>query len=151
MIGELEPAQIDRLLKSGIVGRIGCHADGRTYVVPITYVYDGQYIYGHSGVGQKVLMMRVNPNVCFEVDHLQNMANWESVIIQGVYEELQDEEAERALQLLLERIMLLVASETSLPSHSMEGRSKFHAGMTNGHTVVYRIKILEKTGRYEKR
>lgn len=41
MLGTLTRAQIDGLLQQSTVGRIGVHADGKTYVVPVTYVYDG--------------------------------------------------------------------------------------------------------------
>ena len=33
MIEELAPDEIDAFLREQLVGRIGCHADGRTYVV----------------------------------------------------------------------------------------------------------------------
>lgn len=46
MLGELNRAQIDQVLRGELVGRVGCHAGGQTYVVPITYVYDGEYVYG---------------------------------------------------------------------------------------------------------
>ncbi|MEO8347703.1 MAG: hypothetical protein ABI610_02235 [Acidobacteriota bacterium] len=39
MLGELTPVVIEKLLASEFTGRIGCHADGKTYVVPITYAY----------------------------------------------------------------------------------------------------------------
>lgn len=41
MLGELNSDQIERILGSEVVGRIGCHDAGRPYVVPVTYVYDG--------------------------------------------------------------------------------------------------------------
>ena len=63
MLGVLSDEQVERLLGSEVVGRIGCHAEGRTYVVPVTYVYDGSAIYGHTGDGMKMRMMRKNPDV----------------------------------------------------------------------------------------
>lgn len=48
MLGMLNDAQIENVLQSLVIGRIGCHANGRTYVVPVTYAYDGKYIYGHT-------------------------------------------------------------------------------------------------------
>ena len=81
MLGALYKPQIDHVLHSQVVGRIGCYADGKLYVVPITYAYDGKYIYAHSKDGMKIKMMRKNPHVCFEVDVMENMANWRSVIV----------------------------------------------------------------------
>src|SRR5687768_15235346 len=100
MLGKLNPEQMDYVLRSQLIGRIGCYAEGRVYLVPITYVYDGEYIYGHTREGLKVRMMRQNPEICFEVDAIKDMANWQCVIIQGVYEELNDEESQVARRLL---------------------------------------------------
>jgi hypothetical protein len=41
MIGELQPQQIEEVLNSQVVGRIGCHAEEETNIVPISYAYDG--------------------------------------------------------------------------------------------------------------
>ena len=56
---ELTAAEIDELLREQVVGRIGCHADGLTYVVPVIYAYDGQCVHVASIEGQKVRLMRV--------------------------------------------------------------------------------------------
>jgi nitroimidazol reductase NimA-like FMN-containing flavoprotein (pyridoxamine 5'-phosphate oxidase superfamily) len=37
MLGQLNPDQIEALLKSEVLGRIGCSANGIVYVVPVTY------------------------------------------------------------------------------------------------------------------
>jgi hypothetical protein len=140
MLGRLRPGEITRVLRDGTVGRIGAHDGGRTYVVPVTYVYDGDAVYGHSTFGQKIRMMRRNPNVCFQVDEIDGMANWRSVIAQGTYEELRGDMATAAAKLIRARIGTLTTSETAGPA----GRS----GRTH---VSYRIRLKEKSGRYEGR
>jgi nitroimidazol reductase NimA-like FMN-containing flavoprotein (pyridoxamine 5'-phosphate oxidase superfamily) len=143
MMGELSQAQIEQVLHSELIGRLGCHAAGQTYVVPITYAYDGTNIYGHSGEGLKIRMMRENPAVCFEVDQMDDMRNWRGVIAQGVYEELHGAAAEHAMQVLIDRVMPLLTSETSRPQPRDHGSA---AGST---AVIYRIALQEKTGRFE--
>ncbi|MBX9781712.1 MAG: pyridoxamine 5'-phosphate oxidase family protein [Chitinophagaceae bacterium] len=149
MLGILNDNQIEDVLKRGIIGRIGCYSDGVTYVVPVTYVYDGEYLYGHTTEGMKITMMRNNPEVCFEVDEMQNMSNWQSVIAWGNFEEVTDAEAKhKAMQKLIERVMPLMTSETAQPTHGLT----MHAKDTGyKQTVVYRIKVNKKTGRFEKR
>ena len=39
MLGTLVPTQIDEVLKHGLLGRIGCSADGKSYIVPISYAW----------------------------------------------------------------------------------------------------------------
>lgn len=149
MLGNLNQEQMDYLLRSQVVGRLGCYASGKVYVVPVTYVYDGQFIYGHTKVGLKINMLRANPSVCFEVDAVQNLANWQSVIVQGVFEELTGEAGQQALRLLVNRVTPLLVSETSVPSHGLDIHQM--VGSASTQLVTYHIRILEKSGRYEKR
>ncbi|MGZ3920846.1 MAG: pyridoxamine 5'-phosphate oxidase family protein [Bacteroidia bacterium] len=150
MLGELNNDQIESLLRSEAIGRIGCYADNKIYVVPVSYAYDGIYIYAHSKEGMKILMMRKNPLVCFEVDHMENMANWQSVIASGTFEELTEHESsKRGMKILIDRLQPLMTSETAQPSHGLPGNHQ--NDVKAFHAVVFRIKLSEKTGRFEKR
>lgn len=149
MFGELSPAEIEEVLKIQLIGRIGCHADGITYVVPVSYAYDGDSIYGHTWEGRKIDMMRKNPSVCFEADHLENMANWKSVICWGKFEELQAEDAKRdAIEKLMRRPLPLVVSDT-VKITSTWPFSPNHTEEVEG--VLYKIRLHKKTGRFEKK
>lgn len=157
MLGELNPDQVEQLLRSEYVGRIGCHLDGRTYVVPVTYVYENGAVFGHTGEGLKLKMLRANPRCCFEVDHLDTMANWRSVIAQGSFQELRGAEAGAAMQRLVSRLRPLVTSESSQPSHGLPSGhggappSSHQADLAGQEAITYRIVLGEVTGRYEKR
>ncbi|MFP4436757.1 MAG: pyridoxamine 5'-phosphate oxidase family protein [Chloroflexaceae bacterium] len=144
-LGELSPAAIDRVLREAVSGRIGCHADGLTYVVPIFYAYDGHYIYGHTGEGMKVAMMRANPEVCFEVDYVNSLTDWESVIAWGRFEELTGAAAEEATQYLINRFKPFMEDQMIMPS------LEHVADAAKRKVVVYRIALSQRTGRYEKR
>jgi len=147
MLGKLSELQIERFLESQIVGRIGCHANGETYVVPISYAYDGTYIYAHTYEGKKLDMMREEPRICFEVDTLGDLSEWKSVIVWGEFEELKDPDEKRhALQILMDRNLPILSSVTmhlsaDWPFHSDD------TDYTDG--VVFRIKLVDKTGRFE--
>ncbi len=148
MLGSLTKTQIDHVLHSQVLGRIGCYADGKVFIVPITYVFDGEYIYAHSKEGMKINMMRKNRKVCFEVDVVENMANWRSVVLWGEYEELDGVlSQEKGLKIIMEKLVPLIASQTlryedqSMRPQVVEKQLK---------SIVYRIKIEEQTGRYEK-
>jgi nitroimidazol reductase NimA-like FMN-containing flavoprotein (pyridoxamine 5'-phosphate oxidase superfamily) len=150
MLGELTAEQINAVLFDEVVGRIGCHGDGRTYVVPVTYVFDGDAVYAHSADGLKIRMMRANPHVCFQVDQRENLANWRSVVAWGIYEELHGKEAQDALQLLVGRLMPLDRSETVWLPDSL-GLATATAVPDTPKAIVYRIRLVEKTGRFERR
>lgn len=142
MLGELSQSQVENVLRSGLIGRIGCHAYGKTYVVPITYAYDGTYVYAHSAEGMKLHMMRANPHVCFEVDAMDDLANWQSVVAWGTFEELHGDQARSAMDLLVDQIEPRVAGP---PGVSVHPRSSTRP------VVLYRILLEEKTGRFERR
>ena len=142
MLGELTSGEIDGVLRSEAIGRIGCYAFGRPYVVPITYAYDGVAVYGHSREGLKLRMMRSHPTVCFEVERFESPSTWQSVIALGTFSELEPPEAEIAMELLRRRLAPLVASATSAPDGPLHA-----SGMP---WSVFRILLGERTGRFER-
>lgn len=148
MFGQLNDTEIDALIRSQLVARIGCHADEATYVVPMSYAYDGTYIYGHTYEGRKLEMMRKNPKVCFEVDNTRNLANWQSVIAWGEFEELKEkEEKVKALQILNDRALPFLSSETM---HITPQWPFPVENINDVKGIFYRIRLEEKTGRFEK-
>jgi hypothetical protein len=77
------------------------------------------------------------------------MSNWESVIAWGNFEELYGDEALRARKYLYNRILdLLTVSAVHAHEHDA-GRLIDDSNRIK--KVMYRIKLLEKTGRFEKR
>jgi uncharacterized protein len=149
MLGELTHEQIEHLLHSEVVGRIGCHAAGRTYVVPVNYGYDGEFVYGHAAEGMKLRMLRANPEVCFEVDQRSGLSNWQSVIAWGTFEEVEGQEATRVIDLLLDRLLPLIASEGA-PATRDEARTTLAVEAPVERLTIYRIRLHERTGRFEK-
>lgn len=148
MLGELTSEQIDHVLNSQVVGRIGCYSDKKVYVVPVTYGYDGTYVYAHSKDGLKIAMMRKNPHVCFQVDVMENMANWRSAIVWGTFEELTSEkDRHHAMEVLMARVSPLITSETVRPHRQTMSPQVVEK---EKRAIVYRIKVSERSGRFEK-
>lgn len=148
MIGNLTLTEIEQVLNNQMVGRLGCAANNKVYIVPITYAYDGKYLYGHSREGLKVQIMRQNPNVCFEVDAMRDMSNWKCVVIQGEFQELMGESARTAMDYFIESIEPYSVSETGVLSNGMNSFHQKEQSITK--TVIFRIKIKEKSGRFER-
>jgi uncharacterized protein len=147
MLGTLQSTQIEEVLRNQLIGRIGCNADGETYVVPISYAYDGSYIYCHTHEGKKTTIMKKNPKICFQVEDMKNMANWKSVIVQGEFEELKERrERNQAMRMLLNRYLPMMSSVTT---HLGEHWPFQPDDTTDIDGIVFRIAIKEKTGRFE--
>jgi nitroimidazol reductase NimA-like FMN-containing flavoprotein (pyridoxamine 5'-phosphate oxidase superfamily) len=102
---ELSPAEIEEFLRAQRIARLGCHADGATYVVPLIYAYDDGAVVAVTTEGRKIAMLRQNPRVCVEVDEYDadGKGSWRSVIAHGTYEELAGEAIEPALALMRQR------------------------------------------------
>lgn len=149
MIGLLTPEQCRYILQSNHVGRIGCQLNGKVLVVPITYVSDDNYIYGYSMEGTKITMMRKNPNVCFEVDCIDNLANWRCVMVWGKFEELKTPYSQaNARNLFIERLEPITVGETVDPAREFANPPKVVEKKLK--PVVYRISLKEITGKFEK-
>lgn len=142
MLGELNKRAIIDLLENNFIGRIGCHADGETYIAPINYIYRDSAIYAHSGPGKKIDMMRKTPKVCFQVDEIDDTFRWQSIIVQGNYEELSGAERQQALQELIKAISIRRDKASQGPSHAIDP-------VHQQELIVYRIRIQEASGRYE--
>lgn len=147
MIGTLDTTAIDALLESEVVGRIGCHAGGRTYVIPVSYVYVDGAVYGHTSEGRKIEMMRENPQVCFEVDRVTGAMHWDSVVADGTFEELEAEDAQHAFGLLVDRLVPLMAAD----AQSEDGLPGIVMDLASARPVVFRLQLGERTGRFQRR
>jgi len=143
MIRPLADEEIERLLRAEVVGRIGCSAAGRTYVVPVSYVFQGGALYAHSRDGLKIQLMRQNPEVSFEVDHVEDLANWRSAICWGAYEELSGTDAQYGLRVLREALRRRLPRNVEHGQHPAEES----AGAA---PVVFRINVREMSGREER-
>ena len=148
MLGELDNRQINNLLSSHIIGRLACTDGEKPYIVPVTYTYDGEYIYGQTNLGKKLKILRKNPNVCFEVDQMTDMRNWQSVVIYGEFEELKKKEVETGREQFFNKIFCMETSST-VHAHEHEVIAVIEESDWE-RFVLYKIKIKKITGRFEK-
>jgi uncharacterized protein len=148
MMGQLNTDEIENLLHQSVLGRIGCGDGKRIYVVPISYVYDGGFVYCHTHEGLKTELLRKNPAVCFEVERLENLANWQTVIAHGDFEELTDPLLRLdGLQKLHARRLPFITSQTTRLTEEWPFATEA-LGQVGG--VTFRIGLTDKTGRFEK-
>lgn len=150
MIREMSPAGMDDLLRRELVGRLGCYAEGRIYVVPTNFAYADGRIYGQTIEGMKLRMLRQNPEVCFEVDWHDGLFDWASVILWGTFRELENEEAELARNLLLQKLRRYAVTDSG--AHTILEERFLRAPYIEGREpIVFAIDVTERTGRCEER
>jgi len=134
MIGLMTDSEIDGLLSRHRIGRLGCTVNDRPYVVPINYIYDGTCLYSYSAPGRKIEVMREQPLVAFQVDEIESESSWRSVMIEGIYHELNGVERDRAINRL--------TGGNGLVAKSLAAGDRI---------VVYKIVIDDRSGRFESR
>ncbi|MDX6479798.1 MAG: uncharacterized protein QOG85_308 [Gaiellaceae bacterium] len=135
-VRELTPDEIEEFLLGQRIARLGCHARGETYVVPVIYAYGDGAMVTVTQEGRKVEMLRENSRVCVEVDEYDadGRGSWRSVIAYGNAEELTGDDVEAALSLLRERFARAAGREAAPRPLS--------AGV-----VVLRVRLEDVSGR----
>ena len=88
LIHELTTAECHEVLRRSHLARVACCRDDHPYIVPISFDFDGEHLYSFATLGQKIVWMRENPNVCVEVYEIEDRFHWTTVLVFGRYEEL---------------------------------------------------------------
>ena len=103
-VEDMAPAEMHALLQRESFGHLGCARDGRPYVVPMHYAYDGKELYFFTTEGMKTQFIEANPKVCLQVEEITDSTHWRSVMVIGQAEQLTSaEELQRAMKLITER------------------------------------------------
>ena len=103
-VEDMTSAEMHSLLQTVGFGHLGCSQNGRPYVVPMHYAYDGKELFFFTTEGMKTQFMKGNPEVCLQVEEASDSSHWRSVMVIGRAERLAGrDEMERAMQLITER------------------------------------------------
>ena len=103
-VEDMAPAEMHALLQREFFGHLGCARDGRPYVLPMNYAYDGKELYFFTTEGMKTRFIEANPQVCLQVEEITDSTHWRSVMVIGKAEQItKSEETQRAMKLITER------------------------------------------------
>jgi nitroimidazol reductase NimA-like FMN-containing flavoprotein (pyridoxamine 5'-phosphate oxidase superfamily) len=136
-IRDLDDNDIHSILGRNSVGRLVFDWGGQLDIRPLHYVYSDGRIYGRTSVGAKFARVAKLPApVVFEVDEVQSVLHWKSVIARGNFYILSpdgpdQEEREKAMHLLRRVIREAFAPEDPLADRD----------------ILFRISVHELTGR----
>jgi nitroimidazol reductase NimA-like FMN-containing flavoprotein (pyridoxamine 5'-phosphate oxidase superfamily) len=134
---ELTIQECEAILSKSRYGRLGLCADGKPYVVPMSYVYSAGNIFLHSRpLGKKVDHAKKNQEICFEVDLLDEN-RWSSVIAYGKVRLSSDPEARRRM----------FESFTAKDLQGHGGKAFSREEMEKMEMTLWEIKVEEITGR----
>ena len=83
-IRELQREECIEILARNRVGRIAYTHGDRVNIEPIHYMLDAEWLLFRTSKGSKVALLHHNPWVAFEVDEVEEMFRWRSVVVHGV-------------------------------------------------------------------
>lgn len=147
MFTDLENKEIQYILEHNYLGHLGYIYLNRPYVVPITYYFDKvqKAIIGYSGQGHKIIAMLINNAVSLQIEEVDSVTNWKSVLIHGTFEPLMGSSAKANLNKFTAGLRkIILKKEHKKANFISEFSSKIY---NNDNPVVFIIKIKELTGK----
>jgi len=88
---DLSQRAMNDLLGRNHVGRLGFSFHDQVDIRPIHYVYQDGWLFGRTSPGDKLLTLRHNQWVAFEVDEITGPFDWQSVIVRGTFYRVENE------------------------------------------------------------
>ncbi len=150
MIKNLNQKECVELLSNNYIGRLAFIVGKTPYIIPITYYYYDQgdnSIISYSLEGHKIDAMRKNQSVSVEVDEIESISRWKSVLVHGQFEELKGIDAKSQLHEFSQGVKDVIdRKEERKLQFIHEFSSKL--GADGSSPIVYRIKISEITGKF---
>lgn len=96
---DLNDEEIETLLSRNHVGRIAFSFHDAVDIRPIHYVHHDGWLYGRTSESDKLLTLRHNQWVAFEIDEVKEMFDWKSVVVHGTFYHLAAEGTEYDIRL----------------------------------------------------
>lgn len=90
-IRDLSANEVKTLLRRNHVGRIAFSFRDSVDVRPVHYVWKNGWLFGRTSPGDKLITLRHNQWVAFEVDEISGPFDWASVIVRGTFYRLDPE------------------------------------------------------------
>lgn len=82
---ELPRAEIEEMLLRNKVGRLAFSFHDRVDVQPIHYIYERGWLYGRTSEGNKIASLTQNQWVALEIDEVNDVFDWRSIVIHGSF------------------------------------------------------------------
>ncbi|GAA4884314.1 hypothetical protein GCM10023311_03360 [Flaviramulus aquimarinus] len=150
MISNIDKDECLKILSNNYIGHLAYVYKNSPFVIPITYYFNKNKItvIGYTGEGHKTKALRLNKSVALEIAEITAVNNWQSVLVQGTFEELEGPDAKYLLHEFSLGIKKLIKEKVNMQLQFIPQFS----GKTNPQSIpiVYRINIQEITGKRRK-
>lgn len=88
---DLSKREIEQMLRRNNIGRLAFSFRDSVDIRPIHYVWRKGWLFGRTSDGDKLVTLRHNQWVAFEVDEITGPLDWKSVVVRGTFYRLSPE------------------------------------------------------------
>lgn len=99
VLRELPRNEMDALLSRNHIGRIAFSFHDTVDIRPIHYVASRGWLFGRTSPGEKLVTLRHNQWVAFEVDEIAGPFDWQSLVVRGTFYNLLPEGSDIEIKL----------------------------------------------------
>ena len=85
VIRELSREEVEETINRNRVGRIAFSFHDRVDIQPIHYIYERGWLYGRTSEGEKIYTLKHNQWIAFEIDEVNDLFEWRSVVVHGSF------------------------------------------------------------------
>lgn len=143
----MEQTECLELLANNYLGHLGFISGRSPHVTPITYFFDAEEkcIISYAANGHKINAMRAYGFVSLQVQEVDSIQEWKSVLIHGTFSELEGSAAKKYLHKFTTGVQQTVERTTGAkPKFISDFSSKLQGREM---PIVYRIHIKDMTGK----
>ena len=135
---DLDPTECTAILARHNVGRLAFSRKDRVDIEPIHFVFDDGWLYGRTQSGTKLDVITHNRWIAFEVDEIDALFDWRSVVVKGGFYLLRSDGSAQEVEIYEKGIAILrrLVPETMTAADPLRDRA-----------ILFRIHIDEMFGR----
>jgi uncharacterized protein len=85
VIRELSRDEVEETINRNRVGRLAFSLHNRVDIQPIHYIYERGWLYGRTSEGEKIHTLKHNQWIAFEIDEVNDLFDWRSIVIHGSF------------------------------------------------------------------
>jgi nitroimidazol reductase NimA-like FMN-containing flavoprotein (pyridoxamine 5'-phosphate oxidase superfamily) len=138
LIRELSRDEVEETINRNRVGRIAFSFRDRVDIQPIHYIYERGWLYGRTSEGEKLHTLSHNQWVAFEIDEVNDLFDWRSVVVHGSFWLIHPQGSPRAEELW--------AKAAKLVAQIVPGALTENDPVSFRHTL-FRIAVSDAQGR----
>ena len=106
-IRELTSQEMHEILARNHVGRLAFSFHDRVDIRPVHYAYSDNWLFGRTSPSQKLVTLKHNQWVAFEVDEVRGPFDWQSVLAHGSFYHLTEDGTPQHREMRAEALKLL--------------------------------------------